>query len=366
MPFPIIPVLLAAGGVAAAFKLGLRRRRKAVEGAALAKALSHGTRKILVEAHKDLGAARREAALSLEALGRARHAFWSFPMRDFAEAYGEMAASGELDPPVEAGLSEDAAGDARSGGADGSAAAACEYTLRFERAIAGPGRESGGLASPVFVQLGALGPRLASDIVWFSRQDRVFKGYFNPTADWLAGILPEASLREEPGRERPEGGERAVERRRDAILGGELPPWLAMSAKSVLRAARAEQGSAGGMFGRGRAEEAAETMARAAVACRAIAGHASRVKNALAPLADRLVGRLAAARAIPAGTAGDGPAPEALKALREASVCVSSSYRLLKVPLLTTEGAVNDDSLAALRETEISSVGHTDRDGENQ
>jgi hypothetical protein len=211
-----------------------------------------------------------------------------------------------------------------------------------------------------FVQLGALGPRLASDIVWLSRQDRVFKGYFNPTVDWLAGILPEKAFQDGPGeagaREDVSGG------RRDAILGGELPPWLALSAKSILRAARAEQGAAGGIFGRGRADEAAENMEKGALACRGLGDHAFRVRNALEPLAAGLASSLAAVRGADAGVPGPGGGvpPGALEALRGACLYAAAAWSLLKVPLVTTGGAVDDRSMAALREAEISSPGRPD------
>jgi hypothetical protein len=214
-----------------------------------------------------------------------------------------------------------------------------------------------------FVQLGALGPRLASDIVWFSRQENVFKGYFNPTVDWLAGILPEKAFQDEPGeagRRGEEGpdGERP-ERARDAILGGALPPWLALSAKSILRSVRAEQGVSGEIFGRGRADEAAEHMGRGALACKGLCDHAYRVKNALEPLAAGLAESLAAVReaAMSPPAPGTELGPEVIVALREACLYAAAAFSLLDAPIMTTAGAVDDRSLAALREAEISSLG---------
>ncbi|MDR1313252.1 MAG: hypothetical protein LBQ12_06035 [Deltaproteobacteria bacterium] len=449
MPFPFIPALLVAGGVAVAAKLGLRRRKSKAELAARAKALSHGTRLVLVEAHKGLAAARRDAAASLESLGRARRAFWAGPMRDFARGFGETVASWARDPakaPVDpAGPSEPpepaaGPGEAKGSGAQGArgtggaaqepegqegqkgqkgsegqegskedeapneqrdpgrgackspagpfaeALAACRYTLLFESEVAAPASETGGMRPAAFVQLGALGPRLASDIVWFSRQERVFKGYFNPTVDWIAGILPEKAFEDEPGsgpredREESEErlervereanaeeGEKAAnlpERKKDAILGGELPPWLALTAKSILRSARAEQGTSGGLFGRGRAEEAAERMENGALACRAVAAHAFRVQNALAPFAEGLARSLSAVRELAMAPLGaGGPSREALSALREGCLYAVAAYSLLRAPLLRADGGVDDRSVAALREAEISSLARPDAGG---
>jgi hypothetical protein len=146
----------------------------------------------------------------------------------------------------------------------------------------------------------------------------------------------------------------------DAILGGSLPPRLCLPIRSLLRGFREAEGSSAGLFGRGRAEEATEAMGRAAQACRAIADHASRVRAALAPLAAGLAGKLEGLER-PAGNAA--PPPEAADAADGARLYAAAAGRLLETPLLTPEGAVDDRSLAALREAEVSSLSGGKADG---
>ncbi|MDR2611986.1 MAG: hypothetical protein LBG06_03830 [Deltaproteobacteria bacterium] len=359
MPFPFIPVLLAAGAAFAA-GLGVSKRRAAREGTARAKALDHANRRILIQGHSALQAARREAAASLAALGADRLALASGPMLAFARALGEpaaRAASGDRGRLPE----EILAAFPAEGPPAGEVSGACESAFRFESEIAAPSAAGGGPGRPALVQIGALGPRLVSDIVWFSPSELVFKGYFNPTVDWLAGILPEASCQEEPGGERRTArapGDGAPAGARDALLGGALPPWLSLPAKSILRAARAEEAAGGALFGRGRSEEAADAMRLSAAACRAAAAHAEHCRAALAPLAAGLGAALRAMQEAAAGGAapGTGPAAAFPAAAREACRCAVAADRLFRHPLLRADGSIDDGSLAALREAEISDL----------
>ncbi|MDR3155053.1 MAG: hypothetical protein LBW85_12500 [Deltaproteobacteria bacterium] len=389
MPLPVLPIIIAAGAaLVSGLTLRGRRRRRLRDGLTRETALSHGTKRLLIDSHRKLSEARRAAADSLEALGAARRDSLLGPMPAYSNAFRELAgqaadapsgaASRPDTPSPEAEKATSLAGAAGAGPAPGGVDApgsgrpvflpegisaddvlrACDGSGAFADWLLAPAVPARGLTRGALIQLGALGPELLSDIVWYSASERVFKGFLNPTADWLAGAIPEAALEEEPGHVPPLHDDQEGKLREsptETLLGGKLPAWLGLSARAVLRAVRAEQGASGALFGRGRAEEAAEVMDAAAAACRAIGSLADRAKAALARLSAGLAGELGRLRRPAPGGFSRRPeeaGPEAAESAGTATLYAVTAARLLETPLLTGTGEPEPRLEGALRAAE--------------